>query len=162
MSSTVSGILYIRKVHGKPDPSMMCNSMLAGLVAITSPCAFVSPVGAFIIGAVAGVLVCLSVFFFDKIGIDDPVGAISVHGANGLWGVLSVGLFADGQYGAGYNAVWDSPVKGLFYGGGMNQFWAQAIEAVVCIGWNVVVGGLLFFITGLIVKGNRVSAKVEI
>jgi len=94
--------------------------------------------------------------------IDDPVGAISVHGANGLWGVLSVGLFADGTYGAGYNAVWDTAVKGLFYGGGMKQFWAQAIEAIVCIGWNVIIGGLLFKLTGLLVGGNRVTAKVEI
>src|SRR5204863_9637550 len=98
MSATLSGVLYMWKVYGKPDPSMMCNSMLAGLVAITSPCAFVSPVGAFIIGAVAGVLVILSVFFFDRIGIDDPVGASSVHGTCGAFGVLAVGLFAAGTY----------------------------------------------------------------
>ncbi len=84
---------------------MMCNSMLAGLVAITSPCAFVTPVGAFIIGAVAGVLVVWSVFFFDKIKIDDPVGAISVHGVNGAWGLIAVGLFSDGSYGQGWNGV---------------------------------------------------------
>jgi Amt family ammonium transporter len=141
---------------------MMGNGILAGLVAITAPCAFVSPVGAFIIGAVAGVLVCLSCFFFDRMGVDDPVGAISVHGTNGAWGVLSVGLFADGTYGGGYNAVWDSAVKGLFYGGGVKQLAAQAIEVGVCIGWNVIIGGALFYVTGLLVKGNRVSAKVEI
>src|SRR5262245_65774775 len=84
---------------GKPDPSMMCNGMLAGLVAITAPCAFVDPWGAGVIGAIAGVLVVLSVFFFDGIGVDDPVGAISVHGINGLWGVISVGIFANGKYG---------------------------------------------------------------
>ena len=87
----------------KPDPSMMCNGMLAGLVAITCPCAFVSAGGACIIGLVAGLLVVESVFFFDKIGIDDPVGAISVHGVNGAWGCLSLGLFADGTYGDGWN-----------------------------------------------------------
>jgi len=109
MSATMSCVMYMWWFGPtkKPDMGMMCNGLLAGLVAITSPCAFVSPVGAFIIGAVAGVLVCLSVFFFDKIGVDDPVGAISVHGANGLWGVLSVGLFADGKYGNGYNAVFN-------------------------------------------------------
>src|SRR5689334_17980449 len=100
MSATLSGVLYMWRKTGKPDPSMMCNSMLAGLVAITSPCAFVTPLSAFIIGAISGVLVVWSVFFFDKIKIDDPVGAISVHGVNGAWGVLSVGLFADGSYGA--------------------------------------------------------------
>src|SRR3954463_13193712 len=103
MAATISGVLYMWFVVGKPDPSMMCNSMLAGLVAITSPCAFVTPMSAFAIGAVSGVLVVVSVFFFDRLKIDDPVGAISVHGVNGAWGVLSVGLFADGTYGQGWN-----------------------------------------------------------
>jgi Amt family ammonium transporter len=146
----------------KPDPGMMSNGLLAGLVAITAPCAFVSPVGAFIIGGVAGVLVCLACFFFDKIRVDDPVNAISIHGVNGAWGVLSVGLFADGTYGAGYNAVWTNNVTGLFYHGGLSQFGAQAIEVIVCISWNVIIGGLLFKLTGLLVGGNRVSAKTEI
>ena len=164
MSATLTNVLYMWWFGPtkKPDPSMMCNGMLAGLVAITSPCAFVSPMGAFWIGAVAGVLVALSVFFFDKIKIDDPVGAISVHGANGLWGVLSVGLFADGTYGAGYNGVWAHNVTGLFYGGGLSQFWAQSIEAIVCIGWNVIVGGTIFYVVGKLLGSNRVPAKVEI
>jgi len=164
MSATMSGTLYMWWLGPtkKPDPGMMCNALLAGLVAITAPCAFVSPVGAFVIGAVAGVLVCLSCFFFDKIRIDDPVGAISIHGINGAWGVLAVGLFADGKYGGGYNAIWDSNVTGLFYGGGSKQLIAQVIEVVACVGWNVIVGGILFYITGLLVGGNRVSAKVEI
>jgi Amt family ammonium transporter len=164
MSATLSSTLFMWWFGPtkKPDPAMMCNGLLAGLVAITAPCAFVSPVGAFTIGAVAGVLVCLSVFFFDKIRIDDPVGAISVHGANGLWGVLAVGLFADGTYGAGYNAIWDSNVTGLFYGGGVKQLAAQAIEVVACIGWNVIVGGLIFFCIGKILGSNRVPAEVEI
>jgi Amt family ammonium transporter len=81
----------------KPDPSMMCNGMLAGLVAITAPCAYVNSVSACIIGLVAGILVVEVVFFVErKLKIDDPVGAIAVHGSNGLWGILSVGLFADG------------------------------------------------------------------
>jgi Amt family ammonium transporter len=164
MSATMTATLYMWLIgpNKKPDPGMMCNGLLAGLVAITAPCAFVSPVGAFIIGAVAGVLVVLSCFFFDRIRVDDPVGAISIHGSCGAWGVLAVGLFADGKYGTGYNAVWDSAVTGLFYGGGAKQLCAQAIEVLVCIGWNVIIGGIIFFIVGKLVGGNRVSARVEI
>jgi ammonium transporter, Amt family len=172
MAATLSGILYMWKVHGKPDPSMMCNSMLAGLVAITSPCAFVSPVGAFIIGAVAGVLVIWSVFFFDKIKIDDPVGAISVHGVNGLWGLIAVGLFSDGSYGQGWNGVGATEylgstgaalkgVTGLFYGDA-KQLVAQFVEGGVGIVWNVVVGGVIFYVIGKVLGSNRVSAEVEI
>jgi len=171
MSATLSGVLYMWFKYGKPDPSMMCNSMLAGLVAITSPCAFVTPVGAFIIGAVAGVLVVVSVFFWEKRGIDDPVGAISVHGVNGLWGVLAVGLFADGTYGTGWNGVGATEylgttgaalkgVTGLFYGD-HTQIIAQIFEVVACIAWNMVVGGLIFWVIGKILGSNRVSAEVE-
>jgi ammonium transporter, Amt family len=169
MSATISGVLYMWLIHGKPDPSMMCNSMLAGLVAITAPCAFVSPVGAFIIGLVAGVLVILSVNFFDRMKIDDPVGAISVHGANGAWGVLAVGLFADGTYGQGWNGVGATDylgkagmgVTGLFYGDS-KQIIAQLIEVVVGLGWNVIVGGIAFFLVGKLLGSNRVSPEVEI
>jgi Amt family ammonium transporter len=172
MAATVSGIIYMWKVHGKPDPSMMCNSMLAGLVAITSPCAFVTPVGAFIIGGVAGVLVIWSVFFFDKIKIDDPVGAISVHGVNGFWGLVAVGLFSDGSYGQGWNGVGATEylgttgaalkgVTGLFYGDA-KQLVAQVVEGGVGIAWNVVVGGVIFFVLGKVLGSNRVSAEVEI
>jgi Amt family ammonium transporter len=169
MSATLSGILYMWKVHGKPDPSMMCNSMLAGLVAITAPCAFVTPLAAFAIGAIAGVLVVVSVFFFDRLKIDDPVGAISVHGVNGLWGVLAVGIFADGTYGAGWNLVGATEylgvagkgVTGILYGDG-KQIIAQLIEAGAAIGWNVVVGGVLFWGVGKVLGSNRVPAEVEI
>jgi Amt family ammonium transporter len=169
MAATISGILYMWTRYGKPDPSMMCNSLLAGLVAITAPCAFVTPVGAFIIGAVAGVLVVISVFAFDKLKVDDPVGAISVHGVNGAWGVLAVGLFADGSYGQGWNGVGATDylgvvgrgVTGLFYGDS-RQLVAQAVEVGVCVAWNVIVGGLAFVIIGKILGSNRVSAEVEI
>jgi Amt family ammonium transporter len=172
MGATVSGILYMWYFHGKPDPSMMCNSLLAGLVAITAPCAFVTPVGAFIIGLVAGVLVIWSVFFFDKLKIDDPVGAISVHGTNGLWGVISVGLFADGSYGQGWNGVGATEylgttgaalkgVTGLFYGDA-KQLVAQFFEGGADILWNVVVGGVIFFVIGKVLGSNRVPAEVEI
>jgi Amt family ammonium transporter len=80
---------------------MMCNGFLAGLVAITAPCAFVTPIGASAIGLVAGVLVVYSTVFVEKVGVDDVAGAISVHGSCGAWGVISVGLFACGEYGAG-------------------------------------------------------------
>lgn len=164
MSATLSSVLFMWWFGPtkKPDPAMMCNGILAGLVAITAPSGFVSPMGAFIIGAVAGVLVCLSCFFFDKIRIDDPVGAISIHGVCGAWGVLAVGLFADGTSYSGYNGV-NHNVIGLFYpGGGAGQLAAQAIEVVACVGWNVIIGGVLFVIIGKLVGGNRVPAKVEI
>ncbi len=150
---------------------MMCNGMLAGLVAITSPCAFVTPVGGFVIGLVAGVLVVASVRFFDRLKIDDPVGAISVHGTCGAWGLISVGLLSDGSYGQGWSGVGATEylgstgaalkgVTGLFYGDS-KQLVAQIVEVVVCVAWNVAVGGLIFYVIGKLV-GNRVPAEVEI
>ena len=144
----------------KPDPSMMCNGMLAGLVAITAPCAFVSAGGACIIGLIAGVLVVESVFFFDKRAIDDPVGAISVHGVNGAWGCLSIGLFADGTYGDGWNGV-SGTVRGLFYGGGMSQFWAELIGVTTCFVTLSVLSLIVYYLAEVIV-GNRVSKEIEI
>jgi Amt family ammonium transporter len=107
--ASASGPLFSTLVmmwkFGKPDPSMMCNGMLAGLVAITAPCAFVNSLGAVIIGAVAGALVGASVFFVERIlKLDDPVGALAVHGTCGSWGVLSVGILANGSYGRGWGA----------------------------------------------------------
>lgn len=96
--------MYLR--FGKPDPSVMCNGMLAGLVAVTASCGFVSSTGAAVIGAIAGLLVISALFFVERVlKIDDPVGAIAVHGINGLWGVIALGLFADGSYGQGWNGV---------------------------------------------------------
>lgn len=144
----------------KPDPTMMANGMLAGLVAITAPCAFVSAGGAAIIGLVAGVLVVESVFFLERIKIDDPVGAISVHGTNGAWGCLSIGLFADGTYGDGWNGV-PGTVTGLFYGGGLNQFFAELIGVVTCFVTLSILSLIVFKITDRIV-GNRVRQQTEI
>jgi Amt family ammonium transporter len=144
----------------KPDPSMMCNGMLAGLVAITCPCAFVSAGGASLLGLIAGILVVESVFFFEKIGIDDCVGAISVHGVNGAWGCLSLGLFADGTYGDGWNGV-SGTVRGLFYGGGMGQFWAELIGVTTCFVTLSVLSIIVYFIAEKIV-GNRVPIEMEI
>jgi Amt family ammonium transporter len=169
-SGALASALYMWCIHSghKPDPTMSCNGMLAGLVAITAPCAFVTPPVAFLIGAVAGVLVVWSVFFWEKMGIDDPVGAISVHGVNGAWGVLALGLFADGTYGAGWNGVGYNTyldaagkgVTGLFYGD-TKQFLVQVLDVAVCVGWNVIVGGTLFWVIGKLV-GSRVSPAVEI
>jgi ammonium transporter, Amt family len=125
-AAAFSSMMYMWVRYGKPDISMSANGMLAGLVAITAPCGFVNSVSAVIIGLVAGILVCVSVFFVERtLKVDDPVGAISVHGANGAWGVLALGLFADGTYGDGLNSV-TGTVKGLFYGDA-SQFGAQVI-----------------------------------
>ena len=117
---------------GKPDVGMLCNGMLAGLVAITAPCAFVTAPVAILIGVVAGVLVIDSAMFIENaLKIDDPVGASSVHGVCGAWGILSLGLFADGRYGDGWNGV-PGKVTGLFYGDG-KQFVAECIGILVCV-----------------------------
>ena len=127
----ITAMLWITKRTGKPDPGMMANGMLAGLVAITAPCAFVSPAMSAVIGIVAGLIVIESVFFIErKVKLDDPVGAISVHGVCGVWGVLSVGLFANGSYGGAWNGSTVSGVKGLFWGDG-GQFLAQLLGVVV-------------------------------
>ena len=144
----------------KPDPSMMCNGMLAGLVAITAPCGFVSAGGAAIIGLISGILVVESVFFWDKRGIDDCVGAISVHGVNGAFGCLSIGLFADGTYGDGWNGV-SGTVRGLFYGGGLSQFWAELIGVTTCFVTLSVLSIAVYKFAELLV-GNRVDKDVEI
>jgi ammonium transporter, Amt family len=131
-AGALAATLFMKWKYGKPDPSMMANGLLAGLVAITAPCAFVNSLSSFFIGAVAGILVVLAAFFIDqKLKIDDPVGAIAVHGVNGAWGVLSLGLFADGTYGDGWNGV-AGTVRGLFYGDA-SQFVAQLIGTATCI-----------------------------
>ena len=156
----VVAMIYMWLKYGKPDPSMMANGTLAGLVAITAPCAFVTAPSAVLIGGVAGFLVCVAVFFIDgKLRIDDPVGAISVHGVNGLWGILSLGLLADGTYGDGWNGV-NGAVRGLFYGD-PSQFVAQCIGGVT----NFVAVGVMavaaYKLTAVLVGGHRVSPEVE-
>ncbi len=159
-AGSITAMLYMWFKYGKPDPSMMANGALAGLVAITAPCAFVTAPSAVLIGGVAGVLVCVAVFFIDgKLRIDDPVGAISVHGVNGLWGILALGLLADGTYGDGWNGV-NGAVRGLFYGDA-SQFVAQAIGGIANI---VGVGAMAFVaykVTAFVVGGHRVAPEVE-
>ena len=161
----VFGMFWAQKRIGKPDPGMMANGMLAGLVAITAPCAFVQPWAAAVIGIVAGVIVIEAIFFWEKRGVDDPVGAISVHGVCGAWGVLCVGLFADGSYGGDWNLTGSSTqnVWGLFYGhGGAGQLMAQ-IAGVLTIG--IVMFGIVltfFKIQNKMTKGGiRPTADVE-
>jgi ammonium transporter, Amt family len=159
-AGSLTAMLYMWLRYGKPDPSMLANGALAGLVAITAPCAFVTAPAAVLIGGIAGVLVCLAVFFFERTArIDDPVGAISVHGVNGLWGILALGLFADGTYGEGWNGV-AGGVRGLFYGDA-SQFVAQLIGGIT----NIVAVGLLalvaWAITGLVAGGHRVPVEAE-
>lgn len=136
---------------GKPDPSMTLNGTLAGLVGITAPTAVVSPLAAIIIGLVAGIIVVASVEFFDKIvHIDDPVGAISVHGVCGVWGTLAVGLFAN-----------TDSITGLFYGGGFKQLGIQALGVISVFAWVFTAACVLFLIIKATV-GLRVSEKEEL
>ncbi len=144
----------------KPDPTMLCNGMLAGLVAITAPCAFVSSISACIIGVVSGIIVVEAVFFVDRVlKVDDPVGAISVHGVNGAWGTLAVGIFADGTYGDGLNGV-TGCVKGLI-AGDSTQIVAQAIGLIACVVYLAPAGYIVFKISDLLC-GIRVPVSVEI
>ena len=162
MTGGFGAMFYMWLRYGKPDASMSGNGLLAGLVAITAPSGFVDTIGASIIGLVAGVLVCLSVEFVDKVmKVDDPVGAVSVHGTNGLWGVLSVGLFADGKsnYGGSWNGV-NGAVTGLFYGDA-SQLVAQLIGIVTLIGFVFTFSFVVFWIVDKVV-GHRVSAKAEL
>jgi hypothetical protein len=178
-------LMYMWLVYGKPDPTMSCNGMLAGLVAITAPCAFVTPMASVVIGLVAGVLVIWSCFFVERVlKIDDPVGAVSVHGLNGLWGIVALGLFADGTYGQGWNgSFWykladgtlqwypeklkDIPagaieqgVTGLLYGN-PSQLFAELIGIAANILWVFPVALAFFWVVEKLI-GNRVSAAVEL
>jgi Amt family ammonium transporter len=155
-----SSMFYMWMRYGKPDISMSANGMLAGLVAITAPCAFVNSVSAVVIGLIAGVLVCGSVFFVERrLKIDDPVGAISVHGTNGAWGVLALGLFADGTYGDGWNGV-PGTVTGLLYGNA-SQFAAQAIGMVTNVVFIFALSYAFFKVLDL-VMGLRVDRDMEL
>jgi Amt family ammonium transporter len=161
-TGSFGAIFYMWTRYGKPDASMTGNGLLAGLVAITAPSGFVNTVGAAIIGLVAGVLVCLSVEFFDRVAkIDDPVGAISVHGVNGIWGVISVGLFADGtsNYGGSWNGV-NGSVTGLFYGD-PTQLIAQLIGVATLIGFIFTLSYVVNWVVDVVI-GQRVQAQDEL
>ena len=151
--ATVTTMLFTWIKNGKPDVSMCLNASLAGLVAITAGCADVDAIGAAVIGIVAGILIVVAVEFVDiKLKIDDPVGAFSVHGVNGMWGGLAVGLFATGN---GQNGV-----TGLFYGGGFAQLGKQALGIVTIVAWTVVCMIIVFTIIKKTV-GLRVTKDEE-
>jgi len=169
VAGCASCMFYLMIRGMKPDPSMMCNGMLAGLVAVTAPCAFIDSWAAAVIGLIAGILVVESVFFWDRMGIDDPVGAISVHGINGLFGLISVGIFANGKYGAGWNGVvrdqmvnsfGSDGVRGILYGDA-TQLYAQLTAAVTVVVFGFIVSYVMFNLTNLIAP-MRVPREVEI
>jgi Amt family ammonium transporter len=158
-AAAFSSMTYMWVRYGKPDISMIANGFLAGLVAITAPCAFVNSVSAVIIGATAGIILCISVFFVERVlKVDDPVGAISVHGVNGAWGVLALGLFADGTYGDNFNGI-TGTVKGLFYGDA-SQFVAQLVGTVTNILFVFIVMYAFFKILDKIIP-LRVTEEME-
>ena len=151
--ATVVAMIFTWIRYGKPDVSMTLNASLAGLVAITAGCDCVSPVGAFFIGFIAGILVVLSVEFFDNVAkIDDPVGAVSVHMVNGIWGTIAVGLFSTGDDGVGV---------GLFYGGGAKQLGIQLLGLIAIDAYVLVVMFIAFKTIDKTI-GLRVPAQVEI
>lgn len=158
-AGAAAAILLVFLKTKKWDVGMMLNGCLAGLVAVTAPCAWIEAWAAVVIGLIAGILVTVSVYFWEARGIDDPVGAVSVHAVNGVWGLISVGLFADGTYGLGNT---NAPlIKGLFYGGGTGQLIAQLIGAATCVAWAFGLGLLLFKAMDMCF-GIRVSPEEEL
>jgi len=168
---SVTALLWVTRRTGKPDPSMMVNGMLAGLVAITAPCAFVQPWAAAVIGVLAGLIVIEVVWIVERrFKIDDPVGAIAVHGVCGLFGVLAVGVFSDGSYGAGWNATDTAEtagkgVTGILYdfGLGIDQLGAQAVGVlVICTLIFGLAYGFFYFQNKFTKGGIRPTAEDEI
>jgi Amt family ammonium transporter len=169
VAGSAAAMLLWYFMFGKPDITMACNGMLAGLVAITAPCAFVSPTSSVVIGVAAGVLVCLGVLFNERIlKIDDPCGAISVHGYCGWFGAVSLGIFADGTYGAGWNGVGalnylgkaGQGVTGLIHGDA-SQFWMQLGGASLMVVYAFGITWSVFTVVNK-VRSMRVSKEVEL
>ncbi len=162
---TLASVIMLSTKKMKPDPTLICNGMIAGLVAISGACPFVDTWAAVVIGAAAGAVVVVSVLLLERRGIDDPAGAISVHGIAGLWGLLSVGIFANGKCGVLFNGVERSRfpvdgVRGLLYGDS-GQLAAQAIGAVVLVAFGLVVSWSWFHIANRYVP-MRVTRDVEL
>ncbi len=152
-SGAIAAMLMVWFKFGKPDLSITMNGALAGLVAITAPCAFVSPEAAIIIGTVGGVIVVFGVLILDKLRIDDPVGAVPVHGMNGIWGTLAIGLFGREYLGLAN--------EGLFYGGGFSQLGIQALGVFSVSIFVIISMGLVFKSIDLTI-GLRVSPEEEL
>ena len=140
--------LWFGDTKGKFDLGFTCNGALGGLVAITCPCYWVSPFGAIVLGLVAGIVVYLGVLLLERLRIDDPIGAVAVHGFAGIWGTLSLGLFACGKYGATGPMGPDNsaPVKGLFYGGGASVLKAQFIGSLTITVCTLAISFLLMWV----------------
>ncbi len=152
-AGAIAAMFTVWLMYGKPDASMALNGVLAGLVGITAGCANVSPISAIIMGAIAGVVVVLSVEFIDKVlHIDDPVGAVSVHGVCGALGTLMVGLFAQPEFGGS---------SGLFFSGGFGLLKSQIIGIVAVGAWALITAGILFSVTKAVI-GLRVSREEEL
>lgn len=149
----ITAMIAVWKIFGKPDLSMAMNGALAGLVAITAPCAFVQPWSALVIGGIAGFIVVLGVIVLDKLKIDDPVGAVPVHGLNGIWGTLAIGIFGQKALGLANN--------GLVYGGGIRQLGIQALGVVSVVIFVAVSMWIIFKVIDSVV-GLRVSREEEL
>ena len=156
-TASITALITAWLLLGKPDLSMTLNGGLAGLVAITAPCAFVSVGSAFLIGIIAGFLVVMAVLFFDRVRLDDPVGAVSVHMVNGVWGTLALGLFANPTVAPAAAAA----KPGLFLGGGMQQLLPQMIGVVAVAAFVAAVSAAGWLIIKATV-GLRVSAEEEV
>jgi Amt family ammonium transporter len=164
-AGTLASMLTLWGKKMKPDPTLICNGMVAGLVAISGPCGFVDSWAAVVIGAAAGGMVVVSVLLLERRGIDDPAGAISVHGVAGLWGLLSAGIFANGRCGVLFNGVQRSRftvdgVRGLLYGDA-GQLAAQLIGAVVLVAIGLIISWAWFHLANRYVP-MRVSRDVEL
>ena len=154
--ATVTCMIFTWVRYGKPDVSMCLNASLAGLVAITAPCDVTDALGAIIIGIVAGLLVVFGVWFLDYVlRVDDPVGAVAVHCLNGIWGTISVGLFAT------TSAPGNDDLVGLFYGGGFTLLGKQLIGFAAVAAWTVVTITITFLVIRAAV-GLRVTEEEEI
>ena len=157
----LTAMFYITKRTGKPDPGMMINGMLAGLVAVTAPCAFIAPWAAAVIGVIGAILAIEAVFIVErKFKIDDPVGAIAVHMVNGIFGVLAVGIFANGSYGAGWNGSSSKGVEGIIKGD-WGQLGAQALGIAVILGVIFPIAYGFFSIQNKFTKGGIRSAEED-
>ncbi len=154
-AGAIVAMVTVWVMYGKPDLSMTMNGALAGLVAITAPCAFVSPWAALLIGAIGGIIVVAGVKLLDRIGVDDPVGAVPVHGMNGIWGTLALGLFAKPEY------IWDNMSGGLFYTGSFHQLGVQALGTFSGALFSLLVMGMVFLLIKKTV-GLRVSEEEEL
>lgn len=149
----IVALFTVWKLFGKPDLSMAMNGALAGLVAITAPCAFVEPGAAIIIGGIAGVVVVMGVMLLDKLHIDDPVGAVPVHGFNGIWGTLAIGLFGKESLGL--------MSDGFFYGGGLKLFGIQLLGTLSVVVFIVISMGIVFKVIQKTI-GLRVDRNEEL